>query len=69
MRAVQLQDRLGVAARVTNPLVGAWTRAVGEKLPIAWESGPKRQTELAEELGMEAYAVSRLLAKLKLVKT
>jgi hypothetical protein len=30
------------------------------------ESGPKRQTELAEELGMEAYAMSRLLAKLEL---
>jgi DNA-binding MarR family transcriptional regulator len=30
------------------------------------ESGPKRQTELAEELGMEPYALSRLLAKLEL---
>jgi DNA-binding MarR family transcriptional regulator len=30
------------------------------------ESGPKRQTELTEELGMEAYAMSRLLAKLEL---
>jgi DNA-binding MarR family transcriptional regulator len=30
------------------------------------ESGPKRQTELAEELGIEAYAISRLLTKLEL---
>jgi DNA-binding MarR family transcriptional regulator len=30
------------------------------------ESGLKRQTELTEELGMEAYAMSRLLAKLEL---
>jgi len=30
------------------------------------ESGPKKQTELAEELGMEGYAMSRLLAKLEL---
>jgi hypothetical protein len=30
------------------------------------KSGPKRQTELAEELGVEAYAMSRLLAKLEL---
>jgi len=30
------------------------------------ESGPKKQTELAEELGMEGYAMSRLLAKLTL---
>ena len=30
------------------------------------ESGPKRQTELAEELGIEKYAMSRLLAKLEL---
>jgi DNA-binding MarR family transcriptional regulator len=30
------------------------------------ESTPKRQTELAEELGMEGYAMSRLLAKLEL---
>jgi hypothetical protein len=30
------------------------------------ESGPKRQTELAEELGMEAWAMSRLLANLEL---
>jgi DNA-binding MarR family transcriptional regulator len=31
------------------------------------ESGPKRQTRLAEELGIE-YAMSRLLAKLELYK-
>jgi len=30
------------------------------------ESGPKKQTELAEALGMEGYAMSRLLAKLEL---
>jgi len=30
------------------------------------ESGAKRQTELAEELGMEDYAMSRLLARLEL---
>ena len=30
------------------------------------ESGPKKQTELVEELGMEDYAMSRLLAKLEL---
>ena len=30
------------------------------------ESGPKKQTELAEELGLEEYAMSRLLAKLEL---
>jgi len=30
------------------------------------ESGLKKQTELAEELGMEGYAMSRLLAKLEL---
>jgi len=30
------------------------------------ESGPNKQTELAEELGMEGYAMSRLLAKLEL---
>jgi DNA-binding MarR family transcriptional regulator len=30
------------------------------------ESGPRRQTELAEELGTEGYAMSRLLAKLEL---
>jgi len=30
------------------------------------ECGPKKQTELAEELGMEGYAMSRLLAKLEL---
>jgi len=30
------------------------------------ESGPKRQTELAEELGIEAYAMSRLLSELEL---
>ena len=29
------------------------------------ECGPKRQTMLAEELGMEGYAMSRLLAKLE----
>jgi uncharacterized membrane protein len=30
------------------------------------ESGPRKQTELAEELGLEEYAISRLLAKLEL---
>jgi DNA-binding MarR family transcriptional regulator len=30
------------------------------------ESGPKRQSELAEESGLEEYAMSRLLAKLEL---
>jgi DNA-binding transcriptional ArsR family regulator len=30
------------------------------------ESGPKKQAELAEELGLEGYAMSRLLAKLEL---
>jgi len=30
------------------------------------ESGPKKQAELAEELGLEEYAMSRLLAKLEL---
>ena len=30
------------------------------------ESGPKKQTELVEELGMEDYAMSRLLTKLEL---
>jgi DNA-binding MarR family transcriptional regulator len=30
------------------------------------ESGPRKQTELVEELGMEDYAISRLLAKLEL---
>ena len=30
------------------------------------ESGPCRQTKLATELGMERYAVSRLLEKLEL---
>ena len=30
------------------------------------ESGPRRQAELAEELGIEAYAISRLLTKLEL---
>jgi len=30
------------------------------------ESGPNKQTELAEELGLEGYAMSRLLAKLEL---
>jgi DNA-binding MarR family transcriptional regulator len=30
------------------------------------ESGPKKQGELAEELGLEEYAMSRLLAKLEL---
>ena len=30
------------------------------------ESGPKKQTELVEELDMEDYAMSRLLAKLEL---
>jgi DNA-binding MarR family transcriptional regulator len=30
------------------------------------ESGPRSQTELADELGVDAYAVSRLLAKLEL---
>jgi hypothetical protein len=30
------------------------------------ESGPRKQTELAEELGMEDYAMSRLLARLEL---
>jgi DNA-binding MarR family transcriptional regulator len=30
------------------------------------ESGSKRQTELAEDLGVEAYAMSRLLEKLEL---
>jgi DNA-binding MarR family transcriptional regulator len=30
------------------------------------EFGPKKQSELVEELGLEAYAVSRLLAKLEL---
>jgi uncharacterized membrane protein len=30
------------------------------------ESGPKKQSELVEELGLEDYAMSRLLAKLEL---
>jgi len=30
------------------------------------ESGPQKQTELAERLGLEDYAVSRLLTKLEL---
>jgi DNA-binding MarR family transcriptional regulator len=30
------------------------------------ESGPRRQTELADELGVKGYAMSRLLAKLEL---
>jgi len=30
------------------------------------ESGPRSQTELADELGVEAYAMSRLLTKLEL---
>ena len=30
------------------------------------ESGPKKQTELIEELDMEDYAMSRLLARLEL---
>ena len=30
------------------------------------ESGPRKQTELVEELGMEPYVMSRLLAKLEL---
>ena len=30
------------------------------------ESGPNKQSELAEELGFEGYAMSRLLAKLEL---
>ena len=30
------------------------------------EFGPKKQSELVEELGMEDYAMSRLLAKLEL---
>jgi len=30
------------------------------------ESGPRSQIELTDELGVEAYAVSRLLAKLEL---
>jgi len=30
------------------------------------ESGPRKQSELAEELGMEPYAMSRLLAKMEL---
>jgi hypothetical protein len=30
------------------------------------ESGPRKQTELVEELGMEDYAMSRLLRKLEL---
>jgi DNA-binding MarR family transcriptional regulator len=35
---------------------------------VMWleESGPKKQGELAEELGLEEYAMSRLLAKLEL---
>ena len=34
-------------------------------LLLVEESGPRRQTELVEELGMEDYAMSRLLAKLE----
>jgi DNA-binding MarR family transcriptional regulator len=30
------------------------------------ESGPNKQTELAKELGLEGYAMSRLLARLEL---
>ena len=30
------------------------------------ESGPRRQAELAEELGIEAYEIGRLLTKLRL---
>ena len=30
------------------------------------ESGPRKQAELVEELGLEEYAISRLLAKLEL---
>jgi len=30
------------------------------------ESGPKKQSELVEELGLEAYEMSRLLAPLEL---
>ena len=30
------------------------------------ESGPKKQSELVEEFGLEEYAMSRLLAKLEL---
>ena len=30
------------------------------------QSGPRKQTELVEELGMEDYAMSRLLARLEL---
>lgn len=30
------------------------------------ESGPKKQSELVEELGLEGHAMSRLLAKLGL---
>jgi len=37
------------------------------RLPIHLEeSGPNKQTELAEELGLKGYAMSRLLAKLEL---
>lgn len=35
-------------------------------LVLLEESGPRRQTELGEELGIEEYAMSRLLAKLEL---
>ena len=34
--------------------------------PDLEESGPKKQTELAEEFGLEEYAMSRLLARLGL---
>jgi hypothetical protein len=36
------------------------------RLLILLEDGPRKQTELVEELGMEDYAMSRLLAKLEL---
>jgi len=35
-------------------------------LMLLEESGPRKQTDLAEELGIEDYAISRLLAKLEL---
>ena len=42
-----------------------WLQAVRLLMHLE-ESGPKKQTELVEELDMEDYAMSRLLAKLEL---
>jgi DNA-binding MarR family transcriptional regulator len=41
-------------------------RQAARLLMLLEESGPVKQSELADELGMDHYALSRLLAKLEL---